>query len=176
MVIVATVLVTLLVKTYVVEAFYIPSASMESTLHIGDRVLVDKLSYDLHGVHRGDIVVFKKPPADTTPGPGDLIKRIIGLPGETVSARGGYVDINGKQLNETWLPKAMQGKTCNEQTSQPNNCLPFGPVTVPKGDYFVFGDNRTDSSDSRVFGPISGNLIVGKAFVLIWPLSRFNWF
>jgi signal peptidase I len=175
-VILAVVVLTLVVRTYILEAYYIPSASMETTLKPHDRVLVDKLSYDLHGVGRGDIVVFHKPSNDIQ-GPSDLIKRVIGLPGDTISAQGGYVYINGKRLNESWLPADGRGDTCALGTSiQQNDCGPVSPVHITKGEYYVMGDNRTDSSDSRFFGPIPSHLIVGKAFVLIWPVSRWTWF
>jgi signal peptidase I len=156
--------VAVAMRTYVVQTFYIPSGSMEPTLDIGDRILVDKLSYHLHAVHRGDIIVFARPPGETLePGVNDLVKRVIGLPGETISAKGGQVYINGKLLPEPWLPKGVV--TSN-----------FGPVHIPKGYYFVMGDNRPFSSDSRVFGPISGKLIVGRVVARIWPLSRFKFF
>jgi signal peptidase I len=159
-IIAATVLVTLLIKTFLIQAFYIPTGSMEPTLMPHDRVLVNKVSYDIHAVHRGDIIVFKKPPTDNSPGVTDLIKRVIGLPGDRVSAHGEDVYINGLELNEHWLPTVDQNKTDN-----------FGPVTVPKGEYFVMGDNRKDSDDSRFIGDIPAKLIVGKAFIKIWPLS-----
>jgi signal peptidase I len=146
-------------RTFVVQPFFIPSGSMEPTLLVNDKVLVNKLSYDFHPVHRGDVIVFKKPPDDFSPGIKDLIKRVIGLPGETISAQGGSVYINGQKLNERWLPKGVT--TAN-----------FAPVHIPAGEYFVMGDNRGDSADSRVIGPISKNLIVGRAFMVVWPLSR----
>jgi signal peptidase I len=171
-VIAATVALTLVIKTYLVEAFVIPSGSMEPTLEIGNRVLVEKVGYTLH---RGDMIVFDKPARDTEPGTPHLVKRIIGLPGDVVSAKDGYYYIDGKQLRESWLPKVDQGSTCGPPTAPPN-CAPFGPLTVPAGDYFVSGDNRTDSYDSRYFGPISGKLIVGKVFFKIWPLSALTAF
>jgi signal peptidase I len=146
-------------RTFVVQPFYIPSGSMEPTLIVGDKVLVNKLSYDFHSVHRGDVIVFKKPPNDFSPGIKDLIKRVIGLPGETISARDGSVYINGQKLKESWLPKGV-------------TTADFGPVRIPSGQYFVMGDNRGDSADSRVFGPITKNLIIGRAFLLVWPPSR----
>ena len=92
-------------RTFVVQTFYIPSGSMEPTLNIGDRILVDKLSYHLHAVHRGDIIVFARPPGETLePGVNDLVKRVIGLSGETISGQNGQVYINGKPLPEPWLP------------------------------------------------------------------------
>jgi signal peptidase I len=157
--------VAVAIRTFVVQTFYIPSASMQPTLMIGDRILVDKLSYHLHDVHRGDIVVFGKPPNDISPGIKDLIKRVVGLPGETISTRTGEVYINGSELAEPWLPKGQVpvpgGPSCVLQTT-----------TIPSGEYYVMGDNRGNSEDSRCFGPISGKLIVGRAFVRVWPLSR----
>lgn len=153
------VLAAVLIRAFVLEPFFIPSGSMEPTLKVNDRVLVNKLSYDLHSVHRGDVIVFKKPPNDFTPGIKDLIKRVIGLPGETISGQDGAVYINGHRLKEPWLPKGV-------------TTAPFPAVHIPKGDYFVMGDNRGDSADSRVIGPIRGSLIVGRAFIRVWPLSR----
>ncbi|MGH9057164.1 MAG: signal peptidase I [Acidimicrobiales bacterium] len=153
------VLAAFLVRTFVVEPFFIPSGSMEPTLQVNDRILVNKLSYDLHAVHRGDIVVFHKLPSDVSPGITDLVKRVIGLPNETISAHDGSIYIDGHKLAEPWLPKGV-------------TTAPFGPVHIPKGDYFMMGDNRGDSSDSRVFGPVPGKLFVGRAFVRVWPLSR----
>jgi signal peptidase I len=122
-------------------------------------ILVNKLSYDFHGVHRGDIVVFNKPPNDTTPGVKDLIKRVIGLPGETISGQNGQVYINDHPLAEPWLPKG--------ETTQP-----FPATRIPAGDYFMMGDNRGDSADSRIIGPIPKRLFIGRAFLRVWPLSR----
>lgn len=156
-------LAAFLIKTYLVQAFWIPSGSMEPTLEPGDRVLVSKIAYDLHPVHRGDIVVFKKPANDVAPGIKDLIKRVVGLPGETIQGIGGGVYINGHRLAQKYLPRGV-------------TTAPFGPVKIPKGDYFMMGDNRGDSADSRVFGPVPGKLIIGRAFVRIWPLSRLYWF
>jgi signal peptidase I len=153
------VVLALVLRGFVFQPYWIPSGSMEPTLEIGDHVLVNKLSYHFHPVHRGDVIVFKKPPNDYSPGITDLIKRVIGLPGETISAQGGSVYIDGRKLAEPWLPKGVT--TAN-----------FGPVHIPPGYYFVMGDNRGDSADSRVIGPISGKLIVGRAFLIVWPLSR----
>ena len=158
-ILVVAVLAAFLIRSFAIEPFYIPSGSMEPTLQIGDRVLVNKLSYDVHSVHRGDIVVFKKPANDYSPGVKDLIKRVIGLPGETISAHGGSVYIGGRPLKESWLPKG-------ETTSS------FPPTFVPSGDYFMMGDNRGDSADSRIIGPVSDKLFIGRAFVRVWPVSR----
>ena len=160
-ILVVAVVAALLLRTFVIQPYYIPSGSMEPTLMVGDKVLVNKLAYDFHKVHRGDVVVFRKPPKDYTPNIKDLIKRVIGLPGETISASGGSVYIDGHPLKEPWLPKGV-------------TTADFPPVHIPTGDYFVMGDNRGNSADSRVIGPISGKLIVGRAFLIIWPIGRIN--
>src|SRR6202011_700092 len=104
-IIVAALLVALVIKTFLFQAFYIPSESMEPTLKPGDRVLVNKLSYDFHSIRRGDIVVFKRPPGEAgDPAIKDLIKRVIALPGESIEQRDGNVFINGRQLKEPYLP------------------------------------------------------------------------
>lgn len=158
-VIVGALLVALLIKTFLLQAFYIPSRSMEPTLRIGDRVLVNKLSYKVHDINRGDIVVFERPKDEPPDAIKDLIKRVIGLPGETISTQNGQVYIDGRPLDEPYLP---------DGTVTDN--LP--PTKVPDGEVFVMGDNRGDSRDSRYFGPIDEGLIVGRAFVRIWPVTH----
>ena len=167
----AVLLCTVLLRTYVIQSFYIPSPSMVPTLQVGDRIMVNKLSYDFHDVHRGDIVVFKRPPLEMQDFP-DLVKRVIGLPGESISTKDGHVYINGKLLAEPWLPpgpSSYTGALPDDQYPQYN--MP-GPVKIPMGEYFVMGDNRTDSEDSRYFGPIPQSLIVGRALAVVWPLSQ----
>lgn len=166
------VLAAVVIRTFVVQPFKIPSGSMEPTLKVHDRLLVNKLSYDFHSIHRGDIVVFKKPADDTTPDITDLVKRVIGLPGQTISARDGQIYIDGRYLPQPWLPKVDQGVTVFP--SSVPGCLPSPPGScrIPAGKYFMMGDNRTDSTDSRVFGPVPGSLFIGRAFILVWPLSR----
>ncbi|HVL99989.1 MAG TPA: signal peptidase I [Egibacteraceae bacterium] len=176
----------LLLKTFLVQAFYIPSSSMEPTLHIDDRVLVNKLSYQLREPRRGELVVFTErvEGADghrsvgervmhflssglgvARPDERDYIKRIIGLPGETVEMRNGVVRINGEPLPEATTEDGGY-------LSAPDH-TPFGPVEVPSGHYFMMGDNRPNSADSRSsLGPIAGEDLVGRAFVVIWPLQR----
>lgn len=167
--------VALAIKTFLLQAFFIPSGSMETTLEIGDRVLVNKLSYRLHEVNRGDLVVF-----ETAEGEGecglpvneaaaaaaqggirDLIKRVIGLPGDTVEGRDNQVLVNGRILEEPYLD---EGEVIGD----------FEPVEVPEGCVFVMGDNRDDSRDSRAFGSIDEDRIVGRAFVRVWPLSSLS--
>jgi signal peptidase I len=177
-------LLALLIKTFLIQAFFIPSESMLPTLEIGDRVLVNKVVYDIGEVQRGDIVVFRNPhlqEPDRGPvqafldwlveGLGfssdpdrDFIKRVIGLPGETVEVRNGRVYIDGDRLREPYVI----------DQEDPSD---YGPVTVPAGKYFVMGDNRPNSSDSRspTLGFIPEDRIVGKAFVLLWPPPRVEW-
>jgi signal peptidase I len=152
------------VRAFVLQTYFIPSPSMEPTLLVGDRILVDKLSYHLHGVSRGDIVVFATPPKERSdPTIKDLVKRVIGLPGDTVSSSGGRVYINGKPLLEPWL---LKGTVTTGIATQ----------RIPPNEYFVMGDNRSDSQDSRFFGPIPRSLIVGRVVVRIWPFSRIHFF
>jgi len=158
----AAVVIAVLIKTFLFQAFYIPSESMVPTLKTNDRVIVNKLSYKLHPVHRGDIIVFKAPPK-VDPGIKDLVKRVIGLPGEMISARAdGHVYINGTLLREPYLPTGV--------TTTP----PFGPFRIPKDSYWVMGDNRGNSKDSRYFPQhfIPKKDIVGRVFLRVWPLNR----
>lgn len=159
-VIVGAVLVALLLRASLFQAFWIPSESMETTLLVHDRVLVNKLSYKLHDVNRGDVVVFVRP--DDEPGIRDLIKRVIGLPGDTIEARDNVVYVNGSRLEEPYLDPGIITDD-------------FGPVVVPEGQMFVMGDNREASFDSRRFGTVDESRIVGRAFVLFWPLNRVGW-
>ena len=157
----AALVAALVIKTFLIQAFYIPSESMVPTLVKEDRVLVNKLSYRLHGVHRGDIVVFERPPGDDgNPEIKDLIKRVVGLPGETIATdETGRVLINGRVLKEPYLPRGV--------TTTPG----ITPKTVPQGQYWVMGDNRGNSKDSRVIGPIGKDTIVGRAFVRVFPIT-----
>jgi signal peptidase I len=169
-VIVGALVVALIVKTFLFQAFYIPSASMEPTLQKGDRVLVNKLSYDLHDVHRGDVVVFELPKDKVgSDGIKDLIKRVIGLPGDTIETRDGAVYINDRKLEEPYLAAGTQtGDTTN------GNNPTIDRHVVPPGTVFVMGDNRGNSHDSRYAdrGPIPINTIVGRAFILVWPPGK----
>jgi signal peptidase I len=176
-VVIVAVGLAVLLRTFVVQTFFIPSGSMEPTLQKGDRIVVDKLSYDLHGVQRGNIVVFTRPPNEHCGGSpvSDLVKRVIGLPGETISLNGhGYVEVNGKRLDETWLPASVQGVT---YPGPPGTGFDLAhPFKIPANHYFVMGDNRTDSCDSRYWGPISGSEIVGKVDIRVWPLTSLSLF
>ncbi len=151
------------VRAFVVQSYFIPSASMEPTLQVGDRILVDKLSYRFHGVGRSDIVVFATPPKETDTSVKDLVKRVIGLPGDVIWSSHGRVYIDGRPLAEPFLPPGTVTQDIPRQK-------------VPPGEYFVMGDNRSDSQDSRFFGPIPRSLIVGHVVFRIWPLTRVHVF
>ncbi|MDP8956055.1 MAG: signal peptidase I [Actinomycetota bacterium] len=171
----------LLIKTFLVQAFYIPSESMEPSLGVGDRVLVNKVVYHLHPPRRGDVIVFEEPhPTDEpdrnvfeafwhwlTQGLGvsasperDFIKRVVAVPGETIEVKQGRVFINGRRLSEPYLSATPDRRD-------------FPPTKVPPENLFVMGDNRTNSNDSRFgLGFIPYDKVVGRAFVVIWPPSR----
>jgi len=154
-------------RAFVVQAFYVPSGSMLPTLQIGDRIVVVKFGYT---IQRGDIVVFKRPPRDTGTTDADLVKRVIGLPGETIWSVKDTVYINGHPITEPWLPPLVGACA---QTS-------FGiPRTkIPPANYFVMGDCRGDSADSRVWGTLPVTLIVGRVVVIVWRFGHpyFHWF
>jgi signal peptidase I len=187
----------LLIKAFFVQAFYIPSGSMEQTLEIGDRVLVNKIVYDFRDVHRGEIVVFNgdgtnfqqsevavPPPSNVferilrdiqgflglgSPNEKDFIKRVIGVGGDTVSCCDdlGRVLVNGKALDEPYVYYGNDVPTPAERH--------FDPVHVPKGSLFVMGDHRNSSTDSRMVGTIPEDNVIGRAQIRIWPLSRLAW-
>jgi len=162
-VIVVAVLVSLLIRTYVFQTFFIPSGSMEPTLNIGDRIIVNKLSVELGTVHVGDILVFKAPKAvatDCGDTVADLVKRVIGVPGDTLYSKGNTIYVNNEPLKQPWTHVADIGvKTIK-------------PTYVTKNHYFMMGDNEPNSCDSRYWGLIPRSAVIGKAFVRIWPLSR----
>jgi signal peptidase I len=150
-----------LIRTFAIQTFVIPSGSMEPTLHVGDRILVNKLSVDFGSINVGDVIVFKAPPAEHCEDDGiaDLVKRVIGLPGQHLTSKGNAIYVNGKKLKEPW-------------TYFPTIGTPIGHVTVPKNSYFVMGDNRADSCDSRFWGSVPRHDIIGKVFLRVWPLRR----
>lgn len=176
-------IVAVIIKTFLFQAFYIPSSSMEDTLQINDRVLVNKVVYQIGDISRGDVIVLDDPrggferPEESALGSAarnllesiglaapqsEFIKRVIGLPGDVVQARSGDLLVNGEVQIEPYR-------------KHPDEPIPdFGPISVPEGQLFMMGDNRSASQDSRFFGPIPIDDVVGKAFVIIWPPSRWS--
>jgi len=157
LVVIVILTVALGTRAYAVESFSIPSGSMSPTLQIGDRITVDKLHST---IHRGDIVVFERVPADPQTHDADLVKRVIGLPGETISSSGNTVLINGAALPEPWLPPLV-GQCAETSANIP-------PTTVPPDHYFVMGDCRGDSFDSRYWGTVPASSIIGKVDAVVW--------
>jgi signal peptidase I len=182
--VVLAILLAVIFKSFLVQAFYIPSGSMEPTLNISDRVLVEKVSYRFGDVKDGDVIVFVHdlpgvepesrnpvvrfftslgqaigvaPPSDR-----DFIKRVVGTPGDSINCRQGALLRNGKPVNEPYLAPGTTTVNCT-------------PTTVQPGKLFVMGDNRNNSEDSRTFGQIDRSTLVGRAFVRIWPLSHTGW-
>lgn len=172
-VLVVALVVALGIRTYVLQQFYISGPSMETTLYQPNRVLVNKLSYRLHDVNRGDVVVFDRVTSNgETIQHDDLIKRVIGLPGEKISISKCVVYVNKVALKEPYLDsRDTEQEDLNERCRQPE----MAELVVPAKQVFVLGDNRPQSMDSRMFGSVDEGRIVGRAFVVLWPLSRWRW-
>jgi signal peptidase I len=175
--------VAILIKSFLVQAFYIPSESMDPTLEVGDRVFVSKFAYDIGEIHRGDVIVFENPNPAEVPDRGivggflhwlgegigfaqpeneDFIKRVVALPGETIEIRDDVVYIDGEPLDEPYLTEAARRHNGD-----------FAATTIPKDSLFVMGDNRGNSADSRFgLGFVPFDSVIGEAFVVIWPLSN----
>lgn len=179
--IVGAVAIVLLVKAYVVNPYRIPSSSMETTLHcakpasgcesrFSDRVLANRFLFHIRSPRRGEIIVFKTPPAAVQKcgAGGTFVKRLIGLPGETIEVRlrdnggVGYVYINGKPLNEPYIERDRRGGEA------------FKPHKIPEGAYFMMGDNRSASCDSRQWGTVPRKNLIGKVFATYWPPNRIS--
>lgn len=179
--IVVSLAAAVIMKTFLFAAFYIPSVSMQPTLEVNDRIMVNKLVYDFRDPKMGEIVVFDNPLIDSPEAanfrskatrairdafgiraaevPDDFIKRVIGVGGDIVEIRDEMVLVNGVTIDEPYLhPEATMRN--------------FGPITVPEGEVFLMGDNRNSSGDSRVFGTRPVEDMIGRAFVLIWPFDR----
>lgn len=190
-----------LIRTFLVQAFFIPSGSMENTLLVKDRVLVNKVVYDMRDPLRGEIVVFRgtdnwaaEQPAEpvsnafgaklgrtigdlvgvSRPGEKDFIKRVIGVPGDKVACcdAEGRITVNGKSMDEPYV----EDNSDLAAPPNPTQCTSrrFAPVTVPAGQMFVMGDHRAVSQDARCQGPVPITNVIGRAFVIVWPSSRFT--
>ena len=177
--IVGAIAIVLAIKAWVVNPYRIPSSSMEPTLHcarpapgcearFSDRVLANRFIYHFHSPRRGDVIVFKTPPAAKAKcgAGGTFVKRVIGLPGETVQMRLrsglAYVYIDGKRLDEPYIQRSRR------------DIGPAKSYKVPEGAYFVMGDNRNQSCDSRVWGPVPGGNVIGRVFMTYWPPQRLS--
>jgi signal peptidase I len=162
------VLLAVLARTFVFQTYYIPTSSMVPTLGVYDRILVQKAFFNWHDVRAGDIVVFSHPPRDDCPGPqnGDLVKRVIALPGQTIYSSGNSIYVNGHLLAEPYLPRYDPlGPPIPDASRQ-------HPYRVPPGEFYLLGDNRAISCDSRYWGPITGSSIVGKVILVWWHDSH----
>ncbi|MDP8973485.1 MAG: signal peptidase I, partial [Actinomycetota bacterium] len=164
MVVVAVDLVFGLVRPFVVEPMSVPSASMAPTLEPGDRVLTNKLIYDFADPDRGDLVVFESVDERKDE---EIVKRVVGLPGEEISVQQGALLVNGEPPHEPYL-LAVQESPTNETPGVDS----FGPIVVPQNHVFVMGDNRTNSYDSRFFGPVPEENLVGEVSMRFWPPGR----
>jgi signal peptidase I len=156
------------IRTFVFQAFSIPSTSMVPTLKVYDRILVWKAFFSWHQLREGDIVVFTHPPRDHCPGPArtDLVKRVIALPGQTIYSAGGVLYVDGRRLREPYLPS-------DDPLGPPiPGASRHDPFRVPRGEFYVMGDNRAISCDSRYWGPVRGSTIIGRVVMLVWHDSH----
>lgn len=191
-------LIAIVIKTFLVQAFFIPSGSMVPTLRVGDRVLVEKISYRLHGPERGDVIVFARDVLGPQPdvpwyqdarnflrelvglpvgGEEDFIKRVVGVSGDTIRYVGTprRLYVNGEEVDQSFINRGVDrssptltDKDCKRLDMQ----VADNACRVPAGRVFVMGDNRGNSQDSRFLGPIEEDKIIGRAFVVIWPFSN----
>lgn len=162
----------MLVRVFVLQQFYISGPSMETSLFQDDRVLVNKLSYRLHDINRGDVIVFDRV---TTSGGvvehDDLIKRVIAIGGDSIQIKKCEVWVNGVEVEEPYLGATVEGEDLNSRC----RVVDMPSLTVPGDQLFVMGDNRAESFDSRSFGPIPKKLVIGRAFAVVWPLGSLRW-
>ena len=191
-VVVVAVVIAILLRTFVVATYSIPSGSMEPTLQVGDRIVVDKLSYDLHGIDRGNIIVFSTPPKENCAGPpvSDLVKRVIGLPGDHLKIVDQQVYVNGKMLEEPYVvhdaasvydplnysfpPVGSQMYMAQVQPEWAHEIRKYiqgDEIVVPPGKYFAMGDNRDHSLDSRYWGFVDRDAIMGRPFLIYWSID-----
>ena len=170
-VVAVAIVAALLIRVFLFQQYYIDGPSMQTTLMPEDRVLVNKLSYRLHDVNRGDVIVFAR--LTGVDNHDDLIKRVIGLPGESLEVRSCEVFIDGRRLQEPYLNPEQTAAV--EPSSRCGSHTDIAPQIVPDDMVFVMGDNRVQSFDSRDFGPIDIDEIRGRAFVVIWPASAWAW-
>jgi signal peptidase I len=159
--IIVALILALVIRAFFFQVFWIPSGSMENTLDIGDRIVVNKIVYNFRQPQRFEIMVFRGVPT-LGEQKRDLIKRVVGLPGETFEVKDGVININGSPVE---YPGDMK-QTMNQDYAN------YGPVQIPADSFFVMGDNRPASADSRYWGFLPKKNLIGKAFLRIWPLTK----
>ncbi len=154
-IVIIAIVLAAIIRIFLFEPFYIPSSSMENTLQIGDRIIVNKLVYDFKDPQRGDIIVFHYPLDPSN----DFVKRIVGISGDIIEVHDGHLYRNNEELSEEYIAESYINGS-------------YGPVQVPEGYYFCMGDNRNNSDDSRSWGFLAEDLIIGRTDVIYWPLDR----
>ncbi|MFD1774348.1 signal peptidase I [Paenibacillus rhizophilus] len=165
-------ILVILIRWLLFKPFIVDGPSMQPNFHTGERVIVNEILYDIRSPQRGEVIVFHVPSEGR-----DFIKRVIGVAGDTVKVEGDVVTVNGKKVDETYIQKAIDQAHANNQLYNDKN-FPnedFKEGTVPKGHVFVMGDNRSDSTDSRMIGYVPLGDIVGRADVIFWPVSDMEW-
>ena len=173
---VVAIALALLVQAFLIKPYRIPSESMAGTLRPGDRVLVNRVVYHLRQPHRGDVIVFRYPEDRSVV----FIKRVVGVPGDTLAVHNGHLWVNGRLATEPYVhrtagrpdPTAASGPVAGSTMREPWSLA--RPYTVPADSFFVMGDNRTDSDDSRFWGTVPRADIIGEGFVVYWPLGRWT--
>jgi signal peptidase I len=172
LIIVVAVMIAVIVRAFFLQQFYISGPSMEPTMYQDNRVLVDKISYRFREPRRGEVIVFDRVTvSQDVVQHDDLIKRVIGVPGDRVEIRSCDVIVNGLVVDEKYLDPVT-----SSESSPADRCrmTDMAEINVEDDHYFVLGDNRVESFDSRAFGTIRGDLIVGRAMAIVWPLGMFN--
>lgn len=162
--VIISVVIALSIRTFVVQAFKIPSGSMLDTIQIGDQILVNKCIYKFKSPDRGDIIVFRYPKDPSK----DYIERVVAIGGDVIEIKNKQLYINGELVHESYV-RHIDSQTLSNELSPRDN---YGPVTVPNNSYFVMGDNRDNSRDSRFWGFVESKYIKGKAFIIYWSLDK----
>ncbi|NJJ37885.1 signal peptidase I [Paenibacillus apii] len=165
-------ILVILIRWLLFKPFIVDGPSMKPNFHTGERVIVNEILYDIRSPQRGEVIVFHVPSEGR-----DFIKRVIAVAGDTVKVEGDVVTVNGQKVNETYIQKAIDQKHANNQLYNDKN-FPnedFKDGKVPEGHVFVMGDNRSDSTDSRMIGYVPLGDIVGRADVIFWPVSDMEW-
>jgi signal peptidase I len=169
--IVVSIAAVVAIQAWLVKPYVVPSGSMENTVKTGDRVFVNRLVFHLRPIHRGDIIVFRGP---TSLNHIVLLKRVIGLPGDILSLQDNRIYVNGRPIDEPYIRRFSGAPEPTDPGPGPEAWSLQQPYKVPPGTYFMMGDNRTDSEDSRFWGPIARDAIIGRVFFIYWPLWKIH--